>query len=44
LKKHATRLGDYHALESPRRYPAVVRKNLRRLNGTRLDRLVNRLL
>jgi CDP-diacylglycerol--serine O-phosphatidyltransferase len=44
LKKHATRLGDYHALESPRRYPAVVRKHLRRLNRTRLDRLVNRLL
>ncbi|MGP1609384.1 MAG: CDP-diacylglycerol--serine O-phosphatidyltransferase, partial [Burkholderiales bacterium] len=44
LKKHATRLSDYHALESPRQYPAVVRKNLRRLNRTRLDRLVNRLL
>lgn len=44
LKKHATRLSDYHALESPRHYPAVVRKNLRRLNRTRLDRLVNRLL
>ena len=44
LKKHATRLADYHALESPRQYPAVVRKLLRRLNRTRLDRLVNRLL
>jgi CDP-diacylglycerol--serine O-phosphatidyltransferase len=44
LKKHATRLSDYRALESPRRYPAVVRKLLRRLNRTRLDRLVNRLL
>ncbi len=44
LKKHATRLADYHALESPRQYPAAVRKQLRRLNRTRLDRLVNRLL
>jgi CDP-diacylglycerol--serine O-phosphatidyltransferase len=44
LKKHATRLSDYHALESPRHYPAAVRRNLRRLNRTRLDRLVNRLL
>lgn len=44
LQHHATRLTDFHALESPRQYPAVVRKNLRRLNRTRLDRLVNRLL
>jgi len=44
LKRHATRLADYHALESPRHYPAVVRKQLKRLNRTRLDRLVNRLL
>jgi CDP-diacylglycerol--serine O-phosphatidyltransferase len=44
LKRHATRLPDYHALESPRHYPAVVRKQLKRLNRTRLDRLVNRLL
>ncbi len=44
LKSHATRLADYHALESPRHYPAVVRKQLKRLNRTRLDRLVNRLL
>ena len=44
LKRHATRLPDYQALESPRRYPAEVRKLLRRLNRTRLDRLVNRLL
>jgi CDP-diacylglycerol--serine O-phosphatidyltransferase len=44
LRRHATRLADYHALESPRRYPAEVRKLLRRLNHTRLDRLVNRLL
>ena len=44
LKQHATRLSDYHALESPRHYPAVVRKQLKRLNRTRLDRLVNRLL
>ena len=44
LKRHATRLSDYHALESPRHYPAEVRKQLKRLNRTRLDRLVNRLL
>lgn len=44
LKLHATRLADYHALESPRDYPAAVRKQLKRLNRTRLDRLVNRLL
>jgi len=44
LRRHATRLADYHALESPRRYPADVRKLLRRLNRTRLDRLANRLL
>lgn len=44
LKRHATRLSDYQALESPRHYPAVVRKQLKRLNRTRLDRLVNRLL
>jgi CDP-diacylglycerol--serine O-phosphatidyltransferase len=44
LKRHATRLADYHALESPRQYPPEVRKLLKRLNRTRLDRLVNRLL
>ena len=44
LRVHATRLADYRALESPRQYPAEVRKNLRRLNRIRLDRLVNRLL
>ncbi|MBQ4855944.1 CDP-diacylglycerol--serine O-phosphatidyltransferase [Rhodanobacter sp. B2A1Ga4] len=44
LRRHATRLADYRALESPRRYPAEVRKLLRRLNRVRLDRLVNRLL
>jgi CDP-diacylglycerol--serine O-phosphatidyltransferase len=44
LKQHATRLSDYLALESPRHYPAEVRKQLKRLNRTRLDRLVNRLL
>ena len=44
LKQHATRLSDYHALESTRHYPAAVRKQLKRLNRTRLDRLVNRLL
>jgi CDP-diacylglycerol---serine O-phosphatidyltransferase len=44
LRRHATRLSDDLALESPRHYPAEVRKQLRRLNRTRLDRLVNRLL
>ena len=44
LKQHATRLSDYQALESPRHYPEPVRKNMKRLNRTRLDRLVNQLL
>ena len=44
LRQHATRLADYRALESPRQYPLQVRKLLRRLNRTRLDRLVNQLL
>jgi CDP-diacylglycerol--serine O-phosphatidyltransferase len=44
LRRHATRLADYHALESPRQYPAEVRRLLRRVNRIRLDRLVNRLL
>ena len=44
LRRHATRLSDYRALESPRQYPADVRRLLRRLKRTRLDRLINRLL
>lgn len=44
LRRHATRLSDDRALESPRRYPAEVRRLLRRVNRVRLDRLVNRLL
>ena len=44
LRVHALRLVDYRALESPRQYPPEVRKNLKRLSRTRLDRLVNRLL
>jgi len=44
LKQHAVRLSDDLALESPRSYPAEVRKNLKRLNRTRLDRLVNRIM
>ncbi len=44
LQRHATRLADYHALESPRQYPSAVRKQLGRLKRTRLDRLLNRLL
>ncbi|MEO8809851.1 MAG: CDP-diacylglycerol--serine O-phosphatidyltransferase [Rhodanobacter sp.] len=44
LQQHAHRLTDYRALESPRQYPAPVRKQLKRLNRTRIDRLLNRLL
>ena len=44
LKQHAARLADYRSLESLRDYPAVVRKNLKRLSRTRLDRVVNRIL
>lgn len=44
LRRHATRLDDYRALETMRHYPAPVRKLLRRLKRVRLDRLANRLL
>jgi len=44
LRQHATLLEDDAALERPTQYPPAVRKNLRRLKRTRLDRLVNRLL
>jgi CDP-diacylglycerol--serine O-phosphatidyltransferase len=44
LRQHATRLADYRALETPRQYPAPVRKLLRRVKRTQLDRLLNRLL
>lgn len=44
LRTHATRLADYHALESPRHYPPEVRKLLQRLKRTQLDRLLNHLL
>jgi CDP-diacylglycerol---serine O-phosphatidyltransferase len=44
LRRHATRLTDYHALDNPRRYPDEVRKLLRRLSRVRLDRLLNQLL
>jgi CDP-diacylglycerol--serine O-phosphatidyltransferase len=44
LRQHATRLSHYRELESPRQYPAVVRKQLQRLSRVRLDRLLNRLL
>lgn len=44
LRRHATRLADYRALESPRHYPPEVRRLLRRLSRVRLDRLVNWLL
>lgn len=41
---HCTRLAGHQALESPRQYPEAVRKLLKRLNGVRMDRLLNRLL
>ncbi|HEX8776545.1 MAG TPA: CDP-diacylglycerol--serine O-phosphatidyltransferase [Rhodanobacter sp.] len=44
LRRHAVRLADYRALESPRHYPPEVRRLLRRLSRVRLDRLVNWLL
>jgi CDP-diacylglycerol--serine O-phosphatidyltransferase len=44
LQRHATRLVDYRALESPRQYPSAVRKQLQRLSRVRLDRLLNQLL
>ncbi len=44
LQQHATRLSDYRALESPRNYPLEVRKLMKRLKHTQLDRLFNRLL
>lgn len=44
LQQHATRLDDFHSLESLRDYPAHVRKKLKRLTRTRIDRLVSRLL
>ena len=44
LRRHATRLEDYHALDNPRRYPVEVRTLLRRLSRVRLDRVLNRLL
>ncbi len=44
LRQHATLLADYQSLESPRNYPAHVRKKLKQLTTTRMDRLVSRLL
>ncbi len=44
LKRHATRLTEFHSLDSPRDYPAQVRKKLKQLTRTRIDRLVNRLM
>lgn len=44
LKQHASLLADYQSLESPRDYPAQVRKKLKQLTRTRMDRLVSRLL
>jgi CDP-diacylglycerol--serine O-phosphatidyltransferase len=44
LRRHATRLGDYHDLEPARQYPDEVRRLLRRLSRVRMDRLLNRLL
>ncbi|MBI3371949.1 MAG: CDP-diacylglycerol--serine O-phosphatidyltransferase [Betaproteobacteria bacterium] len=42
--RHATRLSGYLELESLRNYPEPVKKVLRRLSRTRLDRLLNRIL
>lgn len=42
--RHAHRLADFHALETPRQYPEPVRRLFKRLNRVRADRLVNRLL
>ncbi|WP_243317656.1 CDP-diacylglycerol--serine O-phosphatidyltransferase [Geothrix paludis] len=44
ILEHATRLASFHDLETPGAYPAQVRKALRRMNRTRIDRLLNRLL
>ncbi|CAM0997380.1 CDP-diacylglycerol--serine O-phosphatidyltransferase [Rhodanobacter sp. Root179] len=44
LRRHATRLADYQALESPRQYPPEVRKLLKRLDRSQLDHLLNRLM
>jgi CDP-diacylglycerol--serine O-phosphatidyltransferase len=44
LRQHATRLAGYRALESSRKYPPPVRKLLKRVKRTQLDRLLNRLL
>lgn len=44
LRGYATQLEDDRALDSPRHYPAEIRKLLRRLSRVRLDRLLNRLL
>ena len=44
LRRHATRLADYHDLEPSRQYPDDVRRLLRRLSRVRMDRLLNRLL
>ena len=44
LRRHAVRLTDYRSIESPRDYPPEVRKLLKRVRRTRLDRLANRLL
>ncbi len=44
LKRHASRLTDFHSLDSPRDYPDHVRKKLKQLTRTRIDRLVNRLM
>lgn len=41
---HATRLGSFRDLETPGAYPVQVRKALRRMDRTRIDRLLNRLL
>lgn len=42
--RHATRLSGFLELETLRNYPEPVKKTLRRLGRTRLDRLLNRIL
>jgi len=44
LLAHTTRLEDFRDLETPTAYPLPVRKALKRLSATTLDRLLFRLL
>lgn len=44
ILKHATRLASFHGLDTPGAYPPKVQQALKRMNGVRIDRLLNRLL